>query len=114
LVTAFLETSFVTGLLVPAGAALSFATAFALGQGSSLPALATAALASGTVGDADWIGTLVCSLHDDGGCGGGGMALGGSDVRARWCYGVDSGGGRCWIRGTPPVHPVASAEEMRW
>ena len=91
LVTAFLETSFVTGLLVPAGAALPFATAFALGQGSSLPAIPTAALAVGAVGDSVgfWIGRK------------------GRD-------GVGGSGGRRWIRGARPVHPVASAEEMRW
>ena len=57
-VTAFLETSFLTGLFVPAGAALSFATAFSLEQGGSLPALAAAALAGGAIGDSVgfWIG----------------------------------------------------------
>ena len=57
-VAAFLETSFVTGLFVPAGAALSFATAFAMEQGGSLPALAAAAVAGGAIGDnvGFWIG----------------------------------------------------------
>ena len=57
-VTAFLETSFITGLFVPAGAALSFATAFSLEQGGSLPVLAAAALAGGALGDnvGFWIG----------------------------------------------------------
>ena len=57
-VTAFLETSFLTGLLIPAEPALSFATAFALEQGGSLPALAGAALAGGAIGDSVgfWIG----------------------------------------------------------
>ena len=55
---AFLETSFVTGLFVPTGAALSFATALVLDEGGSLAALAAAALAGGAIGDSVgfWVG----------------------------------------------------------
>jgi hypothetical protein len=88
-VTALLETSFVTGLFVPAGAALSFATAFALGQGSSLPMTMGVAAGKGW----HWVDQM--------------FGLDGAKV-------VVGGGGLRWIRGAPPVHPVVSAEEMRW
>ena len=50
-VTAFLETSFLTGLFVPAGATRSFATVFSLEQGGSLPVLAAVVLVGSTIGD---------------------------------------------------------------
>ena len=55
---AILETSFVTGLLVPAGVATSIATGIALEEGSSVFPVALAALAGGAIGDSVgfWIG----------------------------------------------------------
>ena len=186
LVTALLETSFVTGLFVPAGADLSFATAFALGQGSSLLALAAAALSGGAIGDSVgfWIGrkgrerwsrgpgrlARVVRSHPAHYFGDRPflsvtiprlisfvrttmpLAVGMSGISyycylryeliglVLWCalymtmgvtagegwhwvdqmFGLDGatvvvgGGGRRWIRGAPPVHPVVSAEGMRW
>ncbi|MSR36223.1 MAG: hypothetical protein EXR95_06195 [Gemmatimonadetes bacterium] len=53
-----LETSFVTGVLVPSGAATAMATAIALEEGTSVLAVALAALAGGGIGDTIgfWIG----------------------------------------------------------
>ena len=55
---AVLETSFVTGLLVPSGVATSLATAVALERDGSLVAVALAASAGGALGDTlgFWIG----------------------------------------------------------
>lgn len=55
---AILETCFVTGLVVPSGAATSVATILALGGGLSLPHVFLAALAGGAVGDTVgfWVG----------------------------------------------------------
>lgn len=55
---AFLETCFVTGVVVPSGLATSFATVLALGGGPSLGAVAASALAGGFAGDVTgyWIG----------------------------------------------------------
>lgn len=55
---AMLETSFVTGLLVPAGIATSIATVLALEEGTSLSMVAIAAVAGGALGDSIgfWIG----------------------------------------------------------
>jgi undecaprenyl-diphosphatase len=55
---AILETSFVTGLLVPSGVATSIATGVALEDGSSVLPVAIAALAGGAIGDSlgFWVG----------------------------------------------------------
>lgn len=55
---AILETSFITGLVIPSGLATSFATAIALEEGVSLVPVASAALAGGAIGDSlgFWIG----------------------------------------------------------
>jgi membrane-associated protein len=53
-----LETSFVTGILVPSGVATALATGIALEEGRSVVAVALAALAGGAIGDTIgfWIG----------------------------------------------------------
>lgn len=58
LLLAILETSFITGLVVPSGVATSLATGLALEQGSSVSAVAVAALVGGAIGDTVgfWIG----------------------------------------------------------
>jgi membrane protein DedA with SNARE-associated domain len=58
LLLAVLETSFVTGLVVPSGVATSIATGLALEQDTSVLAVAVAALAGGAIGDSIgfWIG----------------------------------------------------------
>ena len=55
---AILETSFVTGLVVPSGVATSIGTGIALQQGGSVLHVAVAALAGGAIGDSlgFWIG----------------------------------------------------------
>jgi membrane protein DedA with SNARE-associated domain len=55
---AALETSFLTGLFVPAGVATSIATILALNSGGSLWPVALAAAAGGSVGDSVgfWVG----------------------------------------------------------
>jgi membrane-associated protein len=55
---AILETSFITGLFVPAGVATSIATGIALEEGGSVLPVALAALAGGAIGDSlgFWIG----------------------------------------------------------
>ena len=55
---AILETSFVTGLVVPSGVAISLATAVALEEGVSLVPVAAAAILGGAIGDSlgFWIG----------------------------------------------------------
>ncbi len=58
LLLAVLETSFVTGLLVPSGVATSIATGIALDEGAPLWPIALAALVGGAIGDSlgFWIG----------------------------------------------------------
>lgn len=55
---AILETCFVTGLVVPSGVATSAATIIALEGGMALPAVVTAAVCGGFIGDSAgfWIG----------------------------------------------------------
>lgn len=55
---AVLETSFVTGLLVPSGLATAIATGIALEEGASVVPVALAALAGGAIGDSCgfWVG----------------------------------------------------------
>lgn len=55
---AFLETCFVTGMVVPSGMAAAFATALAMQGGTSLVPVAAAAVGGGFVGDVTgyWIG----------------------------------------------------------
>jgi membrane protein DedA with SNARE-associated domain len=55
---AILETSFITGLIMPSGVATSIATGIALEEGGSVLPVALAALAGGAIGDSVgfWIG----------------------------------------------------------
>jgi membrane protein DedA with SNARE-associated domain len=68
---AILETSFVTGLLVPSGVATSIATAVAVEQGSSLVPVVAAAAAGGAIGDSlgFWIGRAGRSRWQEGSTG---------------------------------------------
>ena len=65
---AILETSFVTGLVVPSGVATSLATAVALERGTSLLPVALAAAAGGAIGDSlgFWIGRAGRARWQDG------------------------------------------------
>jgi membrane protein DedA with SNARE-associated domain len=65
---ALLETSFVTGLVVPSGVATSLATAVAVEQGASLLPVALAAIAGGAIGDSlgFWIGRVGRMRWQDG------------------------------------------------
>jgi membrane-associated protein len=55
---AVLETSFITGIIVPSGVAMAIATGIALEEGASVLPVAAAALAGGALGDTlgFWIG----------------------------------------------------------
>jgi membrane-associated protein len=68
---AILETSFVTGLVVPSGVATSLATAVALERGISLLPVALAATVGGAIGDSIgfWIGRAGRERWQDGATG---------------------------------------------